>query len=150
MQRDIRHQFTFSQPPEVVWEYLTNAELLEQWLMPNDFKPIVGHKFQFKAKPKLKLRFNGNIYCEVLEIVPYKKLVYSWKGGMSKDNPSLDSVVTWTLTATDNGTVLLLEHTGFKGIKNYLAFVIMNMGWAKIGKRLINRINLIQYGKSAS
>lgn len=143
MQKEIRHQFTFPQPPEVVWEYLTNSELLAQWLVPNDFKPVVGHKFQFGAKPKIKIGFDGRIYCEVLEIIPYKKLVYSWKGGMSKEKPSLDSIVVWTLTPTENGTVLTLEHKGFKGIKNYLAYIIMNRGWVKIGKRLFKLLNLV-------
>lgn len=122
-------------------KYLTNAELLAQWLMPNDFKPIVGRMFQFGAKPKFPLGFDGRIYCEVLEIVPYRKLVYSWKGGLSKENPSLDSVVIWTLTPNGNGTVLSLEHKGFKGMKNYLAYIIMNKGWIKIGKRLFNKLN---------
>lgn len=148
MQKDIRHQFEFHQPPEVVWEYLTNSELLAQWLMQNDFKPIVGHKFQFKTKPKVNLGFDGTVYCEVLEIVPYKKLVYSWKGGMSKDKPSLDSIVVWTLTPTDNGCILQLEHKGFKGMKNYLAFLIMNKGWAKIGKRLSKKFDLVNNGNS--
>lgn len=148
MQRDIKHQFTFSQPPKVVWEYLTNADLLAQWLMPNDFMPIVGHRFQFKTKPKVRLSFDGTVYCEVLEIITYKKLVYSWKGGISKENPSLDSVVTWTLTPSDHGTVLLLEHSGFKGLKNYLSYFIMNIGWAKIGNRLFEKLKLVQYGKS--
>lgn len=137
---EIRHQFTFPQPPEMVWEYLTDSELLAGWLMPNDFKPIVGHKFQFGTKPKLKLGFDGRIYCEVLEVVPYKKLVYSWKGGLSKENPSLDSVVIWLLAPANDGTMLTLQHKGFKGIKNYLAYLIMNKGWVKIGKRLSRQV----------
>jgi uncharacterized protein YndB with AHSA1/START domain len=87
------------------------------------------------------LGFDGTIYCEVLEMVPCRKLVYSWKGGLSKENPSLDSTVAWTLTPTGNGTVLTLEHKGFKGIKNYLAYVIMNKGWVKIGKRMFKQLN---------
>lgn len=142
MQRSIKHEFTFDQPPEVVWQCLTDPELLAQWLMPNDFKAIVGHKFQFGAKPKFPLGFDGRIYCEVLEIIPLKKLVYSWKGGMSKENPSLDSIVVWTLTPAENGTLLCLEHKGFNGMKNYLAYIIMTKGWAKIGKRLLNRLTL--------
>jgi len=142
LERHIRHEFIFSQPPEEVWVYLTDPELLATWLMPNDFKPTVGHRFQFKTVPKLNLKFNGDIYCEVLEIVPFKKLVYSWKGGLSKDNPSLDSVVAWTLTRTPNGgTTLLLEHTGFRGLKNSLTWFVMNIGWAKIGKRMAVHIN---------
>ncbi|WP_215226842.1 SRPBCC family protein [Echinicola shivajiensis] len=142
MEKEIQHQFTFEQSPETVWEYLTNSELLAQWLMPNDFKPIVGHKFQFGTKPKYPLGFDGRIYCEVLEIEVFKKLVYSWKGGLSKEKPSLDSIVIWTLTPEGNGTILTLEHKGFKGMKNYLAYIIMNKGWAKIGKRLTKQLNV--------
>lgn len=135
MQRNIKHQFTFSQQPEAVWEYLTNAELLAQWLMPNDIKPAVGHQFQFKARPIPKFGFDGIIHCEVLEVIIYEKLVHSWKGG------SLDSIVVWTLTPIHNGTVLTLEHKGFKGIRNLLPYIIMNRGWIKIGKKLIRQLN---------
>ncbi|MEJ6979550.1 SRPBCC domain-containing protein [Pedobacter sp. P351] len=136
MQRDIRHQFYFPQPPEIVWEYLTKTELIAQWLMENDFTPLKGHKFQLKTRPKIKLGFDGTVYCEVLEFDYLRRLSYSWKGGISTDKPTLDSVVIWTLSPASGGTELLLEHTGFNGIKNYLAFIIMNMGWLKIGKRL--------------
>ena len=47
MQKEIRHQWFFPHPPEAIWEYLTDSELLSQWLMPNDFKPILGHRFMF-------------------------------------------------------------------------------------------------------
>ena len=140
MQRNIRHQFFFPHPTEIVWDYLTDPNLLSQWLMPNDFMLRVGHRFQFNARPKIDLGFDGTIYCEVLQVVPLKKLVYSWKGGMGKERPTLDSVVTWTLAASDGGTVLVLEHTGFKGLKNYLAYVIMNKGWIKIGKRWLSKM----------
>lgn len=142
MQQSIRHQFTFPQPPEMVWRYLTEPDLLALWLMPNDFKPEVGHRFQFGTKPKSPLGFDGRVYCEVLEIIPFRKLVYSWKGGLSKEKPLLDSIVTWTLEPLENGTRLTLEQTGFKGMKNYLAYFIMNKGWLKIGRRLFAKLNI--------
>jgi len=37
MTKSIKHQFFFPHPPETVWEYLTKPELMEQWLMRNDF-----------------------------------------------------------------------------------------------------------------
>jgi uncharacterized protein YndB with AHSA1/START domain len=141
MQRDIRHSWHFNHRPEAVWEYLTNSELLAHWLMENDFKLIVGHKFQFKTTPRIKLGFDGNVYCEVLEIIPLKRLSYSWKGGLSKDNITLDSIVIWTLTKTNTGTTLVLEHKGFKGMKNLVTYIIMNLGWLKIGNRILKRIN---------
>lgn len=135
MHKTIRHQFSFPQPLQVVWEYLTVSELLAQWLMPNDFEPIVGHKFRFRSKPIPKFGFDGIVHGEVLEVLECEKLVYSWKGG------SLDSVVVWTLTPTDDGTILTLEHKGFRGLRNLLPYIIMNRGWQKIGKKLFKQLN---------
>lgn len=135
MSRTIRHQFTFPQPPEIVWEYLTQPELLALWLMPNDISPVLGHKFQFRTKPMPRFGFDGIVHCEILEVQPCKKLSYSWKGGM------LDTIVEWTLTPAANGTTLLLEHKGFKGFKNLLPYFVMNGGWAKIGKRFFQKLN---------
>ena len=47
MQREIKQTWQFTQSPQEVWEYLTQPELLEQWLGETDFQPIVGHKFRF-------------------------------------------------------------------------------------------------------
>ena len=33
-------------PPEKIWRALTQPRLIEEWLMKNDFKPVVGHRFQ--------------------------------------------------------------------------------------------------------
>jgi uncharacterized protein YndB with AHSA1/START domain len=136
MSKSITHSFYFEHAPEKVWKHLTDTKLLGDWLMPNDFKAEMSHQFQFKTKPKTKFSFDGTVYGEVLEIIPQHKLVYTWQGGSSRENISLDSVVTWTLSPKGNGTELMLEQSGFTGIKNYLAYVIMNMGWVKISKRL--------------
>ena len=141
MQRDIVQHWFFAHPPERVWEYLTKKELIAQWLMENDFEPIVGYKFQFNTKPKIKVGFDGIVYCEVLMVEPFRKLAYSWKGG-SNGRITLDSVVTWTLTPKENGTELLLEHRGFQGLKNYLTYFFMNAGWkGKIRKRITNLLD---------
>ncbi|MEJ0080314.1 MAG: SRPBCC domain-containing protein [Puia sp.] len=68
-------------PAETIWAYLTDAELLSQWLMKNDFKPVVGHQFSFRASAAPSIEFDGNVYCEVLEITAPEKLTYSWKFG---------------------------------------------------------------------
>jgi uncharacterized protein YndB with AHSA1/START domain len=142
MQNDIKQTWSLSQPPEIVWEYLTKEELIAQWLMKNDFKPVVGHQFMFHTKPLAKRDFDGRIYCEVLEVVPFKKLSYSWKGGPHKGKITLDSVVTWTLLPKNGGTELLLEHSGFKGMKNFVAYFFMNAGWkTKIRKRFVELVN---------
>lgn len=147
MERTIRHLFSYQQPPAIVWDYLTKPELLAQWLMPNDFEPTPGRRFRLTAKPRPRFGFDGNIYCQVLEVVPRKRLVYSWRGGPDSKRVTLDSVVTWTLTETADGTDLLLEHSGFKGMSNYLSFLVMNRGWMRIAKRLRQQLNTSSHVK---
>ena len=109
MAKSITHQFFFPHPPAVVWEYLTNPELIELWLMKNDFQPIVGQDFQFRTRPLPAMNFDGIAHCKVLELAPYTRLSYSWKGGPGDGTYTLDSIVLWQLQAKDNGTELLLE-----------------------------------------
>jgi uncharacterized protein YndB with AHSA1/START domain len=146
MQKDIRHKWHFHYSPELIWEALTDPAQLGQWFMENDFKPVVGHRFRFTTKPRVKVGFDGIVYGEVLEVIPCKRLSYSWKGGPGKGNITLDSVVTWTLTEKDNGTELLLEHTGFKGLHNYIPYLIMNKGWkVNVGKKLNGFIKQLEH-----
>jgi uncharacterized protein YndB with AHSA1/START domain len=132
MKKEIKHTWFLNHPAALVWEYLTDSEQISAWLMKNDFKPIVGHKFNFWTKPIINLGFDGNVYCEVLEIEPLKKLSYSWKGGPGKGKITLDSIVTWTLIEKDGGTELTIEHRGFEGLKNFMGYFFMNSGWKAI------------------
>jgi uncharacterized protein YndB with AHSA1/START domain len=130
MTKTIKHTIHYSHKPEAVWEYLTKPELIAQWLMPNDFKPVVGHEFRFTARPMPAFNFDGIIFCKVLELVPNKKLVYSWKGGPEPGKITLDSTVEWTLIPKDNGTEVLLEHKGFATDDAMLQiFTVMDAGW---------------------
>ena len=36
-------------PPEKLWRALTQPHLMEEWLMKNDFKPVVGHRFNLRG-----------------------------------------------------------------------------------------------------
>jgi uncharacterized protein YndB with AHSA1/START domain len=120
MNREIIHRHFFKQSPTEVWEYLTQPELLEQWLMKTDFQLRIGHKFSFPNK-------SGKVtYCEVLEILPNKLLSYSWKVRDANDETSVDSKVIWTLTEKDGGTELQLKHSGFMQLDDFTAHSI---GW---------------------
>ena len=44
--------------------------------MDNDFQPVVGHKFSFRATPMPN--WNGVVDCEVLVVEPNQRLSYSW------------------------------------------------------------------------
>jgi uncharacterized protein YndB with AHSA1/START domain len=118
--------------PEAVWKTLTTSGLIAQWLMPNDFEPVAGKRFTFKTKPMGG--WDGVVHCEVLEIVPNERLVYSWKGGADGNTkaPALDSLVTWTLAPEAGGTRLKLVHSGFRSPENDLAFEAMSPGWNRV------------------
>lgn len=141
MKNIIKHTFFFPHPAEMVWDYLTKPELLKQWVMPNDIKPVVGHKFEFTTKPIPSMDFDGHFYCEMLEVVPFKKLTYSWKGGPEPGIINLDTVVYWTLVTKDNGTELNIEQTGFKDIVNAVIYDGMNGGWAQNIQKMLGLLN---------
>ena len=145
MTKVIKHHFFFPHPKETVWEYLTKSELMEQWLMKNDFQPIVGHDFQFKTKPIPGLDFDGISYCKVLEIIPFEKLSYSWKAGSGNGEISLDTVVIWKLVSNDKGTDLFLEHTGFGKGEHANFFPGMTDGWLKNVQKIMNLLNTTQH-----
>jgi uncharacterized protein YndB with AHSA1/START domain len=137
----VKHQYFFPQGPEMVWEYLTRSDLMELWLMPNNFEPIPGFEFQFRIKPVPQLDFDGIVYCKVLEIVPHQKLSYSWRSGPGNGKIDLDSIVVWKLIPKGNGTELLLEHTGFKDIENFKMYSAVNDGWLVNIKKIAGLLN---------
>jgi len=148
MTKSINHQFFFPHPPEMVWEYLTNADLMEQWLMKTNFQPILGFEFQFRTNPIPGLNFDGTFYCKILEIVPLKKLSYSWKSGPGEGEITLDSVVVWKLQPKDKGTELFLEHSGFAKEENLNFYNGLNHGWLEKLQNISNLINAPQHGNS--
>ena len=99
-------------PPEKVWRALTQAALIGEWLMKNDFRPVVGHKFNFRATPMPN--WNGVTDCEVLVVEPNERLSYSWNASGEEAAKGLKTVVTWTLTPTKRGTLVRLEQSGFR------------------------------------
>jgi uncharacterized protein YndB with AHSA1/START domain len=97
---------------EKVWRALTQASLIGEWLMRNDFQPVVGHKFNFRAASMP--HWNGVTDCEVLEVEPYKRLSYTWNASGAEALDGLKTVVTWTLTPTADGVLVRLEQSGFR------------------------------------
>ena len=118
VERDIAH------PPEKLWRALTQPHLIVEWLMKNDFSPVVGHRFNLRGE------WGGVLDCEVLAIEPQKTLSYTWN--FSHDDAAFDltSVVTFTLTLTPtpSGTHLRMEQTGFRPDQRQ-AFGGARQGW---------------------
>jgi uncharacterized protein YndB with AHSA1/START domain len=141
MTKIIKHQFSFSHPVETVWEYLTDSDLLATWLMKNDFKPVIGHEFQFRTGPVPAMNFDGIFYCKVLDIVPFKRLSYSWNTGSGDGDITMESVVNWTLEPTEKGTDLLLEHSGFAKKENLAIYNGLLLGWVEKLEKIAKLLN---------
>jgi uncharacterized protein YndB with AHSA1/START domain len=104
-------------PPEKIWRALTQPHLIQEWLMKNDFKPVVNHRFNLSADW-------GAVDCQVLTVEPNKTLSYTWGAY------GLESVVTWTLTPTSTGTHLRMEQSGFRPDQQQ-AYQGAKFGWPK-------------------
>ncbi|MDE3231366.1 MAG: SRPBCC domain-containing protein [Chloroflexota bacterium] len=103
----ITHDVFYPYPPERVWRALTTSAAVAQWLMPNDFAPVVGHQFTFTTAPMPAFGFDGIVHCQVTACDEPRLLRYTWNGGQ------LRSVVTYALEPEGDGTRLHFEHSGF-------------------------------------
>ncbi len=128
----------FPHAPERIWKTLTTGELISRWLMPTTgFEAVKGQRFTFQTTPAGA--WDGTIQCQVLEVTPNQRLVYTWKSGHEGNvgyGAALDTVVTWTLSKVANGTRLRLVHSGFVLPKNETAFKSMSDGWKKVVGRI--------------
>lgn len=103
--------------PEKIWRALTQPHLIAEWLMKGDFQPLIGHRFDFRADW-------GTVDCRVTEVEPHRKLAYTWEA------MGLESVVTWTLTPSGNGTLLRMEQVGFRPDQEQ-AYQGARFGWPR-------------------
>jgi uncharacterized protein YndB with AHSA1/START domain len=122
----VEREFPF--PPDKLWRALTQPHLIEEWLMKNEFKPVVGHRFNLRGD------WGGVLDCEVLAIQPNKTLSYSWNFAHQDAAYNLQSVVTFTLTPTGAGTHLRVEQSGFRPDQKQ-AYGGAKVGWPQfLGK----------------
>ena len=88
-------------PRAAVWRALTVPELHARWWAAGDVQPVVGHRFD------LDMGAWGKQPCQVLEVVPERRLRYAFATGR------LDTTITWELSDDGDGTRLVLTHEGF-------------------------------------
>lgn len=108
--------------PEKIWRALTQGALLQEWLLDNDFQPVVGHAFKFRSPPMPQ--WDGIIDSEVLVVEPNERISYTWS------SMGLVSVVVWTLVATGSGTLVRMEQSGFRHDQE-AAYQGATYGWQK-------------------
>ncbi|HUB96698.1 MAG TPA: SRPBCC domain-containing protein [Stellaceae bacterium] len=109
-------------PAEKIWRALTQPHLIEEWLMKNDFSPVVDHRFNLRADW-------GAVDCQVREVETNKTLSYTWAA------IGVETVVTWTLTPTSKGTHLRMEQSGFRP-EQQQAYQGAQGGWQQFFARL--------------
>jgi uncharacterized protein YndB with AHSA1/START domain len=115
--------------PEKIWRALTQPHLIEAWLMKNDFKPAVGHRFNLRGE------WGGVLDCEVLAIEPQRSLAYTWNFSHEDAAYDLRSVVTFTLTPRGAGTHLRVEQAGFRPTQKQ-AYGGAHAGWKQFFTKL--------------
>lgn len=126
MKRELSFERFYPHPPKRVWKALTDREALSRWMMPtDDFEPIAGKQFLFVTDPAPN--FDGKIYCEVILVDEPIQLAYKFWSQHLKE-----TVVTWTLIAQDDGTLLKLHHTGFSGLSEVALSGILGFGWRRM------------------
>ncbi len=95
-----------------IWRALTQGPLMEEWLMKNDFQPVVRPSLQLSRHSHA--HWNGVVDCEVLVVEPYERLSYSWNASGAEAAEGLKTVVTWILTPTRSGTHVRMEQSSFR------------------------------------
>jgi uncharacterized protein YndB with AHSA1/START domain len=117
------HQF--SHPITKIWDAITLEQEISTWFIPADFKAEKGYKYTFKHEAEDQCTtING----EILTVNPTSELVYTWV----VEGTDIITTVSWKLTENENGTHLLLEHTGisnFSGDSAIAMFESFSGGW---------------------
>lgn len=116
-------------PAEKIWRALTQPHLIAEWLLRNDFAPVIGHRFTFNTA------WGGVMNCEVLELEPNRSLSYTWDFDNDDAAYALKSVVTFILTPTARGTQLRVEQTGFRPDQKQ-AYGGAKAGWREFLEKL--------------
>jgi uncharacterized protein YndB with AHSA1/START domain len=119
-------------PADKIWRALSTPHLVAEWLMENDFAPVEGHRFTFRAKPMAG--WSGVTNCVVLKVEAPRLLAYSWGDG-SESNSGLKTVVTWSLTPEGAATRVRMEQSGFRQ-EDERGYTGMGSGWPRILERL--------------
>ena len=124
MAKTIRFEALYPHTPDQVWTALTDPQALADWLMPNDFVAEVGRSFQFKTQPAPG--FDGTVNCEVLELDRPRRIAWRWKGG------GIDTVVRFELEAHGGSTRLVMQQSGFAGMRGMMVSKILSGGWKRM------------------
>jgi len=98
-------------PASKVWKALTEKEQIDKWFMkPDNFRAEAGTTFHMTGTKDGK-EFPHT--CTILEIIPEKKLTYTW------NMTAIDgeTIVSWELEEKGTATKLTLTHSQWDKVK---------------------------------
>jgi len=125
----ITFEHTFDVPVAKIWKAITDPAEMKNWYfnLPG-FKAEKGYQFQFTGGEEGGKQFLH--LCEVIEVIPQKKLTYSWR----YDGYPGNSFVTFELFEQGTQTMLRLSHAGLETFPDQLEFSVKNFigGWTYI------------------
>lgn len=122
---EIRKTIVIDAKPEVIFRAITDEKELTKWFPDQArLEPKVGGFVQFKFLEGGKE--NHRVEGRVLEIVPGRKISYSWTNMSDPDFPKTE--VTWILEPAGDKTRVTLLHTGFDPKNKW--FDLHSKGWS--------------------
>lgn len=119
MSSALNMDFQFTTTVEKLWSAMTDSSKLAKWIADNDFKPIVGHRFQFRHQPNE--HWDGIVESEVLMMNEPNLLSFSWAVGEERH--------TVTLSIQDLGDGKVNLHLEQTGLSNGAALAGAKYGW---------------------
>ena len=110
--KPITKEVLIDAPVSKVWKAITDKEDMKQWYFDiAAFKPEVGYEFQFTGPGEQYKQYKQYRHiCKITEVIPNKKLSYSWRYEGYPGN----SQVTFELFEEGDKTRLKLTHEGIE------------------------------------
>jgi uncharacterized protein YndB with AHSA1/START domain len=109
--RDIR----IAAPPEVVFDVISRPEHIRDWWSADTaVEPVAGSSGQLTWRDDASGRVDV-VQITVVDARPHDLFSFRWTHGPSETpTPSNSLLVTFELSATDDGTVLRMTESGFR------------------------------------
>ena len=131
---EVRKTKIIERLPKVVFSALTEPEKLAEWFQDEvNLDVRVGGQIRLvtlkEKHPEWNLEMNYYIEGTIMDLVPNKRLSYSWK---FRDTPNFpETLVTWELEQINSDkTLVKLSHVGFSGKeKGNFSVESHNQGW---------------------
>ncbi len=111
--------------PARVWAALTDPKAIAALGLANNFAPQVGHRFRLQTTPRGG--FDGVMEAEVVEILPERRLSFTWRGGPLKE----PTTVTIRLDPDGTGTRLWVGHDAPDQKPCQAAALLLGRNWQR-------------------